>query len=61
VDAGRCVVIAPEGFLEHAIEENVYAGTAMARRAGYMYGAVLARGPEGQVGQAWARPPPAAR
>ena len=50
VDAGRCVVIAPEGFLEHAIEENVYAGTAMARRAGYMYGAVLARGPEGQVG-----------
>ena len=50
VDAGRCVVIAPDGFLEHAIEENVYAGTAMARRAGYMYGAVLARGPEGQVG-----------
>jgi alkyl sulfatase BDS1-like metallo-beta-lactamase superfamily hydrolase len=50
VDSGRCVVIAPDGFLEHAIEENVYAGTAMARRAGYMYGAVLARGPEGQVG-----------
>jgi alkyl sulfatase BDS1-like metallo-beta-lactamase superfamily hydrolase len=50
VDAGRCPVIAPEGFLEHAIAENVYAGTAMARRAGYMYGAVLARGPEGQVG-----------
>jgi alkyl sulfatase BDS1-like metallo-beta-lactamase superfamily hydrolase len=50
VDAGRCVVIAPDGFLEHAIEENVYAGTAMARRAGYMYGAALARGSEGQVG-----------
>ena len=50
VDAGRCPVIAPDRFMEHAIEENVYAGTAMARRAGYMYGAVLARGPEGQVG-----------
>jgi len=50
VDAGRCAVIAPDGFLEHAIEENVYAGTAMGRRAGYMYGAVLERGPEGQVG-----------
>ena len=50
VDAGRCVVIAPEGFVEHSVAENVYAGPAMARRAGYMYGAVLARGPEGQVG-----------
>jgi alkyl sulfatase BDS1-like metallo-beta-lactamase superfamily hydrolase len=50
VDAGRCVVIAPDGFLEHAVAENVYAGTAMARRAGYMYGAVLERGPHGQVG-----------
>jgi alkyl sulfatase BDS1-like metallo-beta-lactamase superfamily hydrolase len=50
VDEGRCVVIAPDGFMEHAVAENVYAGTAMTRRAGYMYGAVLARGPEGQVG-----------
>ncbi len=39
VDAGQVQIIAPEGFLEHAISENVYAGTAMARRAGYMYGA----------------------
>ncbi len=43
-------VIAPAGFLEHAIAENVYAGTAMARRAAYMYGAVLPRGPRGGVG-----------
>jgi alkyl sulfatase BDS1-like metallo-beta-lactamase superfamily hydrolase len=50
VDAGRCPIIAPDGFLEHAIEENVYAGPAMARRAGYMYGAALERGPRGQVG-----------
>ena len=50
VDAGTVPVLAPEGFVEHAVQENVYAGTAMARRAGYMYGAVLERGPQGQVG-----------
>jgi alkyl sulfatase BDS1-like metallo-beta-lactamase superfamily hydrolase len=50
VDAGRCSVIAPDGFMEHAIAENVYAGTAMTRRAAYMYGAALAKGPAGQVG-----------
>ncbi|WP_069161787.1 alkyl/aryl-sulfatase [Nocardia altamirensis] len=50
VAAGRCPVLAPAGFLEHAVAENVYAGTAMARRAGYMYGAVLPRGPLGAVG-----------
>jgi alkyl sulfatase BDS1-like metallo-beta-lactamase superfamily hydrolase len=50
VDAGRVPVIAPAGFLEPAIAENIYAGTAMARRAGYMYGAALDRGPRGGVG-----------
>lgn len=50
VDAGRVVVIAPAGFVEHAVSENVYAGTAMARRAGYMYGAALDRGPQAQIG-----------
>ncbi|MBI5339042.1 MAG: MBL fold metallo-hydrolase [Mycolicibacterium rufum] len=50
VDSGKVAVLAPEGFTEHAVQENVYAGTAMARRAGYMYGAVLERGPQGQVG-----------
>ncbi|MFE0173327.1 alkyl/aryl-sulfatase [Streptomyces sp. NPDC059002] len=43
-------VIAPEGFLEHAVSENIYAGPAMARRAQYMYAAQLDRGPSGQVG-----------
>ncbi len=43
-------VLAPVGFLHHAVAENVYAGTAMARRAGYMYGAQLDRGPDGQIG-----------
>lgn len=50
VDTGRVQVIAPQGFTGHAIAENVYAGVAMARRAGYMYGAALPRGPQGQVG-----------
>ena len=50
VDAGRVPVLAPAGFTEPAVAENVYAGTAMGRRAGYMYGAALARGPQGQVG-----------
>lgn len=50
VDAGRIEIFAPAGFVGHAVAENVYAGTAMGRRAGYMYGAALARGPRGQVG-----------
>ena len=50
VDAGKVQVIAPEGFLEHAISENVYAGTAMARRSAYMFGAPLPRSPQGGVG-----------
>ncbi|NKY87324.1 alkyl/aryl-sulfatase [Nocardia veterana] len=50
VAAGRCPILAPSGFVEHAVEENVYAGTAMARRAAYMYGAALPRGPQGAVG-----------
>ncbi|WP_241665893.1 alkyl/aryl-sulfatase [Prescottella subtropica] len=50
VDAGRCPVVAPAGFVEHAVAENVYAGTAMGRRAAYMYGAALPRGPLGAVG-----------
>ena len=50
VDAGRVTVLAPEGFIGHAVQENVYAGTAMTRRAAYMYGTALDRGPRGQVG-----------
>jgi alkyl sulfatase BDS1-like metallo-beta-lactamase superfamily hydrolase len=49
VHAGRVPVIAPDGFLEHAVAENVLAGNAMQRRAQYMYGALLHRGPRGQV------------
>src|SRR5215218_1004958 len=50
IEAGRVPILAPEGFAEHAISENVYAGTAMGRRVAYMYGAALDRGLRGQVG-----------
>ncbi len=50
VEERRIPVIAPAGFLHHAVSENVFAGTAMGRRAGYMYGALLGRGADGQLG-----------
>jgi alkyl sulfatase BDS1-like metallo-beta-lactamase superfamily hydrolase len=50
IEARGIPVIAPAGFLHHAVSENVFAGTAMGRRAGYMYGALLGRGADGQVG-----------
>ena len=46
VRSGEVVIIAPEGFLEAAVSENVIAGTAMRRRAMYMYGVLLPTGPE---------------
>lgn len=33
--------IVPEGFIEHAVSENVYVGNAMARRAAYQYGTFI--------------------
>jgi alkyl sulfatase BDS1-like metallo-beta-lactamase superfamily hydrolase len=50
IEAREIPVLAPAGFLHHAVSENVFAGTAMGRRAGYMYGALLERGARGQVG-----------
>jgi len=42
-------IIAPEGFLLEAVSENVLLGNVMNRRATYMYGALLPRGPRGHV------------
>lgn len=50
VDAGRVRIIAPEGFMEEAVSENVMAGNVMSRRASYMYGNLLDKGPLGNVG-----------
>ena len=52
VKAGRVQVIAPVGFMTHAVAENVYSGNAMNRRAFYQYGVLLDRGPFGHVDQA---------
>ena len=49
VAAGKVQVLAPEHFLEKAVSENLYAGTAMERRADYMYGSMLPRGERGQI------------
>jgi alkyl sulfatase BDS1-like metallo-beta-lactamase superfamily hydrolase len=43
-------IVGPDGFLEHAVSENVYAGPAMARRSIYMYGEALDKNPVGQIG-----------
>lgn len=50
VKTGKVKIYAPEGFLEAAVAENVMAGTAMSRRASYMYGNLLKPDPKGQVG-----------
>ncbi|MEU9284495.1 alkyl sulfatase dimerization domain-containing protein [Streptomyces sp. NPDC048275] len=47
---GGVPVLAPEGFLEHAVSENVFAGNAMLRRATFMHGARLPKDPRGQIG-----------
>lgn len=50
VKAGKVKIIAPAGFVEEAVSENVYAGNHMSRRAGYMYGNLLDKGPQGSLG-----------
>lgn len=47
--SGSVRIIAPAGFSREAVSENVLAGTAMQRRAAYMFGTFLAPGPAGQV------------
>jgi alkyl sulfatase BDS1-like metallo-beta-lactamase superfamily hydrolase len=52
VKAGKAQVIAPVGFMEHAVAENVYSGNAWVRRAHYQYGLLMPRSPFGHVDQA---------
>lgn len=47
--SGKIPVLAPEGFMEAAVSENVYAGTAMKRRAQYQYGTLIEYGAEGSL------------
>ena len=43
-------IIAPTSFLDEVFSENVLAGNAMQRRAGYMYGGLLPKSPTGDIG-----------
>ena len=52
VVSGKVLVIAPEGFLQAAISENVFAGNAMSRRLQWQYSLFLPRHPFGHVDQA---------
>ena len=51
VSSGRVEVIAPDGFMNHLVSENVFAGNAMNRRLFYQYGMLLPRSPYGFVTQ----------
>jgi alkyl sulfatase BDS1-like metallo-beta-lactamase superfamily hydrolase len=50
VAAGKVRVIAPEGFLEAAVSENIMAGNVMTRRALYQYGSLIPFDEQGNVG-----------
>ncbi|SEL79806.1 AMP-binding protein [Streptacidiphilus jiangxiensis] len=50
VDAGEVAIVAPSGFMEHAVSENIFAGPAMRRRAVYQYGKLLPAAADGSVG-----------
>ena len=49
VAAGTVQIIAPAGFMAHAVAENVMAGNAMSRRAEYQFGTTLPRSAQGQI------------
>ena len=49
VAAGKVQVLAPAGFMETAVAENILAGNAMSRRAQFQFGALLPPGPRGAV------------
>ena len=52
VASGKVMLIAPEGFMDAAISENVFAGNAMSRRLQWQYAVLLGRDPHGHVDQA---------
>ncbi|MFE9092846.1 alkyl/aryl-sulfatase [Streptomyces sp. NPDC007264] len=43
-------ILAPVGFLEAAVSENVFAGPAVARRSGFVHGVRLPKAPDGHIG-----------
>lgn len=59
VDSGKTRVIAPNGFMEEAVSENVLAGIVMGRRANYMFGLPLARSVRGHIDSGLGKQPAA--
>ena len=49
VKAGNVAILAPDRFMEEVTKENVLVGTPMIRRAMFQFGALLPKGPRGQV------------
>ena len=49
LSSDKIPIIVPEGFTEHAVSENIYAGRAMSRRANYQYGTLLEKGIKGSL------------
>jgi len=56
-EADNVRIIAPKGFMEESTSENLLAGPAMGRRATYMFGGSLERGPRGHVGSGLGKGP----
>ncbi|MBV8139491.1 MAG: MBL fold metallo-hydrolase, partial [Deltaproteobacteria bacterium] len=49
VGAAGVRIVAPEGFLEHAVAENIIVGPAMVRRGRYQFGFTLPRSAQGEI------------
>lgn len=49
VENGEVQIIAPDGFFEHSVTENLIAGNIMSRRSTYQGGIPLEIGPKGRV------------
>ncbi|MDA0035740.1 MBL fold metallo-hydrolase [Brachyspira hyodysenteriae] len=49
IENSNIPIVAPEGFFEEAVSENLLAGNAMSRRSSYMYGGLLPKDEKGTV------------
>uniref|UniRef100_UPI003F4AFE31 alkyl/aryl-sulfatase n=1 Tax=Brachyspira catarrhinii TaxID=2528966 RepID=UPI003F4AFE31 len=49
IENSNIPIVAPEGFFEEAVSENLLAGNAMSRRSSYMYGGLLVKDEKGTV------------
>ncbi len=50
VKSGKVPVYVPQGFMEHAVSENIMGGNTMGRRASYMFGNILPKDEKGTLG-----------